>query len=86
MPDKNKMQALRDAGFCVLQTCSLCGYFIKGANGWGTCKAISYQHLKHTGDIRFASVPNQGHCNRFVEFASEVGKLGAHQEFFNDLS
>lgn len=83
MPDPSKFRALKSADFSIPPTCARCGFFVKGANGWGTCRVIPYQHEKHTGDTRFASVPADGTCPGFTRCESEIAKLGAHVEFFN---
>lgn len=91
MPDKNKFEALAEAGFQVKLTCLRCAHFVEGANGWGTCWKIRYQHLKHTSPYDDpkgfrASVPVDGWCPQHeVHYGKQV-LLGAHQEFVEEVS
>jgi hypothetical protein len=65
MPDPNKFQALRDAGFKIVPTCSTCICFRRGYRAaWGHCSAISHEHAKH-GERPKTGVPNNGWCPKF---------------------
>lgn len=84
MPDLNKLEALDSAGFMIRPTCLRCEHFDEGANAWGTCRKITYEHLKHTSDDkpRQASVPVDGWCPQYSERYEAVALLGAHRAFF----
>ena len=83
MPDENKLQALRDAGFSVTHCCMLCEHFTGGSHSvWGACKVITYDHLKHNEKGKAASVPSCGQCPFFKRKESGFD-LSAHEEFFN---
>jgi hypothetical protein len=83
MPDENKFQALTDAHFVVRRTCLRCAHFMRFQTGaeWGTCGLITYEHLKHTGPPRNASVPVDGSCPEHKFRESAKAELGAHQRF-----
>ena len=85
MPDPNKFEALRKAGFKVRPTCRRCVHF-SGGSGWGTCAKIPYDHLKHTGPARYASVPVDGWCpsHKFHKYHNLKHPLGAHEEFVDE--
>jgi hypothetical protein len=84
MPDENKLQALRDAGFNVMSCCMLCKHFTGGSHSvWGACEATTYDHLKHSEKGKAASVPSVGWCPSFER--KEAGlSLNAHEEFFRE--
>lgn len=65
MPDPNKLKVLKEAGYIVRPSCDSCEHFIIGTNKWGTCGVIKYQHSKHTGDPRNASVRRDGWCPKY---------------------
>jgi len=81
MPDENKLSALEEAGFQVKRTCYRCGFFDAGARGWGTCRKITYEHKKHTGKPRQASVPVDGWCPHHETWTEAKALLGAHRRF-----
>ena len=82
MPDPNKFQALRDAGYTIPVTCDLCVHSTFPSTGsmWGTCEKIKYQHEKHTGPARDASIIRSGTCP-MAALRVQRGVFGAHQEF-----
>jgi hypothetical protein len=70
MPDPNKLAALAAAGYVIHDTCGSCVHAdFRGPTPWGSCKKIRYQHGKHTGDLRQASIHRSGSCSSF-ELAS----------------
>lgn len=86
MPDPNKLQALRESGFKVRPNCSYCRFFrIGNRPSWGTCEKIPYEHQKHSGPARHASVPATGVCPavKVIQEAVE-SHLGSHAEFFEE--
>lgn len=83
MPDENKFQALRDAGYSIPVTCGICvhGHFPTKDALWGTCGKIKYQHLKHTGPDREASIVRLGSCPSAA--LSQIVNFGHHSEFLD---
>ena len=81
MPDENKLQSLEDAGFQVKRTCYRCAHFDEGARGWGTCRKIIYEHKKHTGAPRQASVPVDGWCSQNEVRTEAQALLKGHSKF-----
>lgn len=81
MPDENKLKSLDDAMFQVKRTCYRCAHFDEGGRGWGTCRKITYEHKKHSGDERQASVPIDGWCPDHETWSEARALLGAHQQF-----
>ncbi len=81
MPDENKLQALEDAGFQVKRTCLRCAHFDAGRANWGTCRKISYEHKKHTGEPRQASVPADGWCPQHETWLEAKALLKGHAKF-----
>jgi hypothetical protein len=81
--DENKAQALRDAGYRVRGCCSLCQNknFPKPRADWGTCKVNLYDHKKHTGEPREASVHRTGWCPNFVMEEGAEAQFGKYSEF-----
>lgn len=89
MPDENKLQALADAGFIIQRTCYRCVNFQVAhpmQQRWGTCALISYDHLKHSGPPRQASVPPDGSCPRHEFGPYAEADLGAHSRFIEPES
>ena len=89
MPDENKFEALRAAGFRVRPTCLRCKHsvgleFTGGGSYWGVCDKIYYKHLKHTGDPRPASITVDGWCPQFELDPTKSAGLGAHVEFLEN--
>lgn len=66
MPDQNKLDALSRSGFSIQAACCICKHAtFNGGSAWGTCSQILYQHAKHTGSARAASIHAAGHCAKF---------------------
>jgi hypothetical protein len=84
--DANKSQKLREAGYEVRPCCHFCehGYFVPNPDAlWGTCSILKYEHLKHSGPPRDASISCYGHCPQFKADAQRVrGGLVKFEEFF----
>jgi len=81
MPDENKLRALKEADFQVRRVCYRCAFFDEGARGWGTCRKITYEHRKHTGAPRQASVPVDGWCPQQETWLEAEALLGEHRRF-----
>jgi hypothetical protein len=83
MPDINKFEALRDAGYKIPVTCGLCnhGNFPSAISLWGTCQIIKCNHLKHTGAAREASIVRCGTCKDASLDYNLVRQFGDHEEF-----
>lgn len=83
MPDQNKLKVLHEAGFQIRATCFRCLHFSRGANQWGTCESLRYEHLKHSNpqDGRKASVPIDGWCPNFKMWEYGDEELGAYHQF-----
>lgn len=79
--DKNKLKVLREIGYKIPQSCSLCQHAEFQAGGWGTCKVQQYDHLKHTGPARQLSIFAGGWCPKFDPDEELVGNLGSWAEF-----
>ncbi len=64
MPDPNKLQVLREAGYTLALGCGECasGRFVPGAS-FGSCRAHVYTHAKH--GLRDLSVHRAGRCPQF---------------------
>lgn len=80
--DENKLRALREAGYTIPSACGTCANFRAApAAEWGTCSAIPYDHLKHTGPSREASVNQAGVCPSWIASAARIARLGAFAQF-----
>jgi len=80
--DANKIDMLRESHYTVGKCCALCASFRPGVKSplWGTCKRHLYQHGKHTGDRREASVMACGSCPSFdVDDARATALLGRYR-------
>lgn len=66
MPDPNKLEALKKAGFRIREVCGSCDHsvFTEGSP-FGTCWKIQYEHQKHTGPPRDAGIHIFGWCPQF---------------------
>lgn len=64
--DKTKLKVLQDLNYTIRETCGLCTHGEFPNNEWGTCKAQSYEHEKHTGPPRQLSINKYGHCGQFL--------------------
>ena len=79
--DANKLKVLREIGYAIQKTCGNCLHATFPSNDWGTCGIWTYQHEKHTGDVRELSINKDGVCpHHEVDEASSV-VLGAFREF-----
>lgn len=85
MPDENKLEALRAAGYRVRGGCGSCawGRFPRAEALWGTCRQLRYDHLKHDNPAegREASVHAYGSCAGFEADPRARARLGAHAGF-----
>lgn len=80
--DANKLRVLQKIEYRIQPCCGLClhGQFAP-ATDWGTCGVWTYQHLKHSADVRDLSIHRLGHCQQFAPAAKEVVQLGAFSQF-----
>lgn len=82
--DRNKLEALREAGYRIPVTCGLCrhGVFPPGGR-WGECARIRYQHRKHANPAegRMASVFVGGTCPGAEADPGRTGPLEGHAAF-----
>lgn len=84
--DTNKLRVLRDLSYRVLPTCGLCrhGEFPVGRE-WGTCRAHSYRHLKHSAQsgetLRQLSINRSGTCPSFAVDGERLRQLEGFSEF-----
>lgn len=79
MPDLNKLEALSAAGYVIRGSCGTCKFASIRGTGWGSCSKIQYDHLKHTGDARNASIHTSGWCPSFEmneRAAADLAKSG----------
>ncbi len=86
MPDANKLQVLRDAGFKIREVCGGCSHYRTNqwSREWGGCAKAQYRHQKHSGDERDVSVPFNGWCPSYSEDAVALSDVtfGFYREFF----
>ncbi len=76
MPDQNKLDALAKAGFSVKATCGICAHAtLRVGSDWGTCSKIRYEHGKHAGPSREASIHRAGGCPLFELDSTDSGDL-----------
>jgi predicted GNAT family acetyltransferase len=80
--DKNKLTVLREIGYKISPTCSLCRHSSFPQNEWGTCSENLYEHAKHSGEPRQLSIHKSGVCPKFRPNLSLIEKLGKFSEFF----
>lgn len=81
--DANKLAMLRDSGYRIPKSCSLCkhGVFV-GPSEWGSCAVKAYEHLKHTGPKRQLSIYRGGACADKFEPREQLDAiLGPYSEF-----
>ena len=61
--DANKLVKLKVIGYQVRQTCRNCVHANFGFGAlWGTCNLHTYQHQKHTDQVRQLSINVSGRC------------------------
>jgi hypothetical protein len=65
--DRNKLAVLQDAGYQIAPSCGICRHrnFASAVAIWGTCQRLRYEHQKHTGEDREASIFRGGSCPGF---------------------
>jgi len=83
MPDPNKFQALRNAGFRVVPSCATCVCRKKTRRpGWGLCSALTYEHERHSGTKQMG-VPDNGWCSHYeLSQADLEDQVESYAEFF----
>ncbi len=66
MPDPSKLAALGSAGYRLRDICGICVQArFPSPTDWGTCSKIAYEHGKHVGAPRQASIHRSGWCPAF---------------------
>lgn len=82
MPDEAKFNVLRSAGYTIPNLCCFCKHSsFEARHDWGVCSELQYEHGKHTGGTRSASVSRMGTCGFFKEAPGADAVLGSHAEF-----
>ena len=79
--DANKLKVLREIGYKVQRTCGNCSHSRFPNDDWGTCGVWSYQHLKHSTDVRDLSIHRDGVCGHHEYDEAATVVLGAYREF-----
>ena len=76
--DQNKKKKLKEIGYVIPQTCETCIHSkISPGKDFGVCALISYNHLKHSTDVRDLSIYRGGRCEEFyVLDTTELARLG----------
>ena len=80
--DTNKQEVLREVRYEIRRSCMLCvhGSFGRQSN-WGTCKALTYEHQKHSDSKRHLSIHRSGICEDFTKDKDEAVLLLHYAEF-----
>lgn len=82
--DANKLKVLREIGYTVRRTCSLCVHArFACSSDWGACDAHAYEHAKHER-VRALSIHRAGTCARFEPDAESVERLAGFAEMLED--
>jgi len=63
--DQNKLKKLHDIGYKINGCCGICAHANSFNDDWTTCKVHTYNHLKHTDEVRQLSVFIFGSCPQF---------------------
>jgi hypothetical protein len=79
--DKNKLKVLQEIQYQVRATCGSCNHSSFRSDDWGTCGVWSYQHLKHSTDVRDLSINKAGYCESWTAKPGYVEGLGGFKEF-----
>ena len=84
--DANKLEVLRAIGYRIQPHCGICVHAELSADGWGTCEAHTYSHLKHSEARSHLSIHSTGSCSSFEIDHAKVAILGLHAfaEFLPD--
>ena len=61
MPDPNKHAQLAKANFQIARVCGNCRWWT--GVSWGRCGRLTYQHEKHTDEMRVGT-PSSGTCDQ----------------------
>jgi hypothetical protein len=51
MPDKNKLRAMAEHGYEIVDSCMTCSFgpqSVTYGNAWGQCSKLRYNHTKHS--------------------------------------
>lgn len=80
--DTNKEVILKENGFKIRKTCSMCKYFVAGLNMFGTCMKYEYEHehLKHKRIMQLTA-HGSGWCNGFEENLARKCQIGKYDIF-----
>lgn len=81
--DENKLKELKRVGYEIHKCCGLCENFAcLGLSDFGTCKVITYQHLKHSDAKRQLSVNRYGSCKDGFKLSQDGMRiLGVWDQF-----
>jgi hypothetical protein len=63
--DANKLKKLKEIKYQIRKCCGTCKHANFPANDWSTCQFHTYQHQKHTVEMRNLSVNSYGYCPSF---------------------
>ena len=79
--DKNKLQKLREIEYTIKECCGICAHsaFYKNPSDWSMCAVITYNHQKHTEELRQLSINKYGWCSKFKK--SKYLNLEKFKEF-----
>jgi hypothetical protein len=83
--DKNKEKKLKKIGYIIPEVCGTCLHSdIKPGQDFGTCGLISYNHLKHSTDVRDLTIYRGGRCEGEGFYATDPAaekRLGLWAQF-----
>lgn len=79
--DENKRQKLRDIHYKISECCGLCDFGAFPSNDWGTCTFHTYDHQKHSDQVRLLSIHKFGSCKEFFPDQFSLIKLEKFFEF-----
>lgn len=83
--DDNKKTELQLAGYVIRRCCGTCdSVVLNGAQVWGTCRVHQYEHGKHDGNPRQASVCTWGYCDRYTPDEMTMRLLGPYKMFLEE--
>lgn len=54
MPDQNKLAAMAEHEYEIVDSCATCSFGpmqTRYANGWGECQRKRYKHSEHSGEL-----------------------------------
>lgn len=79
--DANKLRVLQSIDYAV-SACGVCRHAeIAPGRDWGTCRAKTYEHQKHTDTTRQLSIFRYGRCGDFEAEPNLDNYLDGFAEF-----